>query len=115
MKKSAVQELFDYMLDMALAAEHQIDPRDVDLGSARCEPYFALDVGGETLVVEGDYAEGVVRVRDIDGCVLVESASLLPLAEKMQLLLHRAPFGSMGGAHVHRETRQREAFVDTFH
>lgn len=84
--KLRVQALVLRCLESGLKNGRKINLEDVCVGDTHCEPYYAAEVDGEVVVIEGDYARGVVRVRELDGRIGVEVSALIPAAVALHAL-----------------------------
>lgn len=74
-----INDAIDRLLEATIQSGLHVDLDDYQPGSLEVEPYFAVECGDETLVIEGDYTKGTVRCRDLDGRLVAEvSASLGP-------------------------------------
>lgn len=74
-----INQAIDRLLETAVQAGLHVDPEDYQPGSHEIEPYFAVESGEETLVIEGDYTKGTIRCRDLDGRLVAEVTATLDL------------------------------------
>ena len=76
--EAAVREFGHEVTETALAA---------DVATWRCEPYFAVMLGGKEWIVEGRYNHLEMRVRDFDGYVALAIRADRPKAAALQLFM----------------------------